>query len=93
MTVYCVMEDWCNNAPMPEDYDCYRDKLIAIFNDQHEALNNILMDVDRDKWNVARTTSISVWFDNRDENFDEEYDTEESLHRYIKPVEIGKLAY
>lgn len=93
MTVYCVMEDWCNNAYMPEDYGCYRDKLIAIFNDQHEALNNILMDVDRDEWNITRTTPISVWLDNHKDWFDDKYDVEESLHRYIKPVEIGKLAY
>lgn len=94
MIVYCLMEDWCNNQPMPEDYNSYQDKLIAIFNSQHDALNNILIDVDRDIWkNVSRTTPVSVWLDNRDESFDSEYDVEETLHRYIKPVEIGKLVY
>lgn len=94
MTVYCVMEDWCNNQPMPEDYNFYQDKLIAIFNSQHDALNNILIDVDRDIWKNARHKfPVSVWLDNRDESFDPEYDVEETLHRYIKPVEIGKLVY
>lgn len=47
MIVYCVMEDWYNKQPMSKDYNSYQDKLIAIFNSQHDALNNILINVDR----------------------------------------------
>lgn len=94
MTVYCVMEDWYNNQYIPEDYNSYQDKLIAIFNSQHDALNNILIDVDRDIWkNVRYAFPVSVLLDNRDKTFDPEYDAEETLHRYIKPIEIGKLVY
>ena len=92
MTVYCVMEDWCNNQPMPEDFDCNKGTLCAIFNTQHEALNNVLIGVDRN-WSIANTDSNGVWLSNRDESFDPEYDVEETLHRYIKSVEIGKLVY
>lgn len=94
MIVYCVMEDWYNKQPMSKDYDSYQDKLIAIFNSQHDALNNILINVDRDIWkNVRYAFPVSVLLDNRGKLFDPEYDVEETLHRYIKPVEIGKLVY
>ena len=52
MTVYCVMEDWCNNAYIPEDFSSNEGALCAIFNTQHEALNNILIGVDRN-WRLA----------------------------------------
>lgn len=92
MIVYCVMEDWCNNQPMPEDFSCNKGALCAIFNTQHEALNNILVGIDRN-WIIAKTSCNDVWLSNRDKEFDPEFDTEETLHRYIKPVEIGKLVH
>lgn len=92
MIVYCVMEDWCNNQPMPEDFSCNKGDLCAIFNTQHEALNNILVGIDRN-WIIAKTSCNDVWLSNRDKEFDPEFDTEETLHRYIKPVEIGKLVH
>lgn len=92
MTVYCVMEDWCNNAYIPEDFSSNKGALCAIFNTQHEALNNVLIGVGRN-WSIANTDSNDVWLSNRDESFDPEYDVEETLHRYIKPVEIGKLVH
>lgn len=92
MTVYCVMEDWCNNAYIPEDFSSNEGALCAIFNTQHEALNNILIGVDRN-WSIANTDSNGVLLIKQDESFDPEYDVEETLYRYIKSVEIGKLVY
>lgn len=77
---------------MPEDFSCNKGALCAIFNTQHEALNNILVGVERN-WIIAKTSCNDVWLSNRDKEFDPEFDTEETLHRYIKPVEIGKLVH